>query len=62
MGVVHAAVEAGGASISADVTADATHAKFRMRLLAGPAKLLTTLRRTDGTEHGAYFATIRRVD
>ena len=27
----------------------------------GPVMLRTTLRRADGTEHGAYFAAIARV-
>jgi arylsulfatase A-like enzyme len=61
MDMVHAAVEIGGASAAADVTTEATHARFRLRLPAGPTELLTTLRRPDGTEHGAYFASVRFV-
>ena len=58
--------EAGGAAdaladAAAEVDPKATSARFTLRLLEGPAMLLTTLRRADGTEHGAYFATVRRV-
>ncbi len=61
MNVVHASVEIGEASSATDLPLDATSARFRLRLLAGPAEFLTTLRREDGTVHGAYFASVRFV-
>ncbi len=62
MGAVHAAVRVGDVSDADDLPPDATHVTFRLQLPAGPAELLTTLRREDGTEHGAYFASVRLVD
>jgi arylsulfatase A-like enzyme len=59
MGMVHAAVAAGEVTASMDFTPDATAARFRVRLPAGPAMLLTTLRRESGEEHGAYHASVR---
>ena len=62
MEMVHASVEVGGVEASSDVEPTATSATFRLQLPSGPTELLTTLRRTDGTEHGAYFASVRRLD
>ena len=39
-----------------------TTAIFRLELPAGPAELTTTLTTPDGDQHGAYFATVERVD
>ncbi len=59
MDAVHASVAIGGESASVEVDASATRASFRLRLPPGPTELLTTLRRPDGTETGAYFASVR---
>jgi arylsulfatase A-like enzyme len=40
----------------------ATHATFRVQLKNGPAMLQTWLTRPDGKQHGAYFATVKRVE
>jgi len=61
MDAVHATVAMGGASAAMEVDPSATSASFRLRLPAGPTELLTTLRRSDGEEHGAYFASVRRL-
>ncbi|MEM7204693.1 MAG: arylsulfatase [Planctomycetota bacterium] len=59
---VHAAVEIGGQKLEREVDPAATEVRFRVRLELGPAMLFTMLRRPDGTEHGAYFASVRSVD
>ncbi len=59
MGMVHAGLQVAGISLERDVEEDAESASFRMRLEAGPTELLTTLRRKDGVEHGAYFTSVR---
>jgi len=59
MGMVHASVAVGEVKASMELTPEATAARFRMRLPAGPAMLLTTLRREGGEEHGAYHASVR---
>jgi hypothetical protein len=59
MDVVHASVNIGDASASTELSPEATSARFRLRLPEGPAMLLTTLRHRDGTEHGAYFVSVR---
>jgi arylsulfatase A-like enzyme len=59
MDAVHAAVRIGGAAAATGLEPEACLARFRLRLPAGPTELLTTLRRPDGTEHGAYFASVR---
>ncbi len=61
MDAVHAAVAIGGASAATEVDPSATSASFRLRLPAGPTELFTTLRPRDGEEHGAYFASVRRL-
>jgi arylsulfatase A-like enzyme len=59
MDTVHAAVEIGAEKAEMEVDPAATSASFRLRLPAGPTELLGTLRRADGVEHGAYFASVR---
>ena len=59
MQAVHAAVAVGGADAAVKVDPTATSASFRLRLPAGPTELSTTLRRSDGEEHGAYFTSVR---
>ena len=61
MQCVHARVEVAGHEWSFDLEPDATSARCRLSLPAGEAELLTTLRRSDGKEHGAYFVEVRRV-
>jgi arylsulfatase A-like enzyme len=66
MDVVHASIaieplDGDPVTRELDVKTDATSARFALRLPAGPASLLTTLRRPDGVEHGAYFASVRRL-
>ena len=61
MEVEHAALTLGGASAATDLEPTATHARFQLRLKPGPAELVGTLRRPDGVEHGAYFASVRRL-
>ena len=61
MDAVHASVAIGGIERGRRLEPTATSASFTVHLPAGPADLLTTLRRTDGEEHGAYFASVRRV-
>jgi arylsulfatase A-like enzyme len=57
-----AAVEIGGQHASRELEPAATCATFRLDLEPGPTELLTTLRRTTGEEHGAYFTSVRRLD
>jgi hypothetical protein len=59
MDAVHASVSIGGASGELELEPSDTHASFRLVLPAGPTELATTLRRSDGAEHGAYFASVR---
>ncbi len=58
MEVVYAAVAIAGESAEMEVSTEATNAVFHLRLAAGPTQLLTTLRRPDLVEHGAYFASV----
>ncbi|MEM7309148.1 MAG: arylsulfatase [Planctomycetota bacterium] len=59
MDVVQAEVEIAGLRETLKVQPVATSARFVVRLPAGPTELKTLLRRADGTEHGAYFASVR---
>ena len=59
MGCVHASISIGREARSLDLEPSATSASLRVSLPAGPVDLLTTLRRTSGEEHGAYFASLR---
>jgi hypothetical protein len=59
MDAVHAAVSLAGASEELELEPSDTHASFELNLAAGPTELETTLRRSDGAEHGAYFASVR---
>ena len=61
MDCVYASVQVAGRSAAMAVDPGATAATLRLELPAGPALLRTTLQRADGTEHGAYFASVRRV-
>ncbi|MEZ5966926.1 MAG: arylsulfatase [Planctomycetota bacterium] len=61
MDCVHAAIAAGAVTAEREVEPAATHVTFRVTLPPGPLMLQTTLRRTGGEEHGAYFASIRRM-
>ena len=61
MGCVHAKIAFAGSEVGRDIEPVGTHATFRVTLESGPMMLLTTLRREDGEEHGAYFASIRAV-
>ncbi len=56
-----ASIVVGGITQAEDIESTAASASFRVRLPAGPVDLRTTLRRSSGEEHGAYFATVRRV-
>ena len=58
MDVTHAAVAIGGKQEEGEVDPAASSASFRVRLAQGPTELLTTLRRKDGQQHGAYFASV----
>ena len=62
MEMVAARVAIAGVERDLALETDATEARFQLELPAGPTMLLTTLRRPDGTEHGAYYASVRRVD
>ena len=59
MGAKRAELAISGQEASMEVATSATRAVFRLHLPAGPTELLTTLHREDGTEHGAYFASVR---
>ena len=61
MDAVHARIAVAGQAHEVALDPSATSARFRVRLPAGPAELLTTLRRSTGEEHGAYFASVSRV-
>jgi len=61
MDSVHAALTIGEVSEEREIQPTATEASFLVTLPEGPAQLLTTLRRSDGEEHGAYFASVRWV-
>jgi hypothetical protein len=62
MNCVRASIKIGDVERALDLSPSATHATFAVSLPKGPAMLLTTLRRPDGKEHGAYFASIRTVE
>lgn len=57
-----ARLKIGNQEKSIELESTATRATFRMELKAGPTMLETRLTRADGKQHGAYFATVRRVD
>ncbi len=61
MGAIHASVSTGVDSVGQRIETTATKASFRLSLKPGPCELKTTLRREDGTEHGAYFTSVRLV-
>ena len=61
MEAVHASIAIGEVERAVEIEPSATSADFTVRLPAGPAELWTTLRRESGEEHGAYFASVRRL-
>ncbi|MEM6570260.1 MAG: arylsulfatase [Planctomycetota bacterium] len=61
MGATTAEIEIGGVERTMDIDPEAIRATFKVELPAGPTELLTTLTRTDGERHGAYFARVRRA-
>jgi len=61
MDSVRAAIAFGGVEEVTNINSSAVSASFRIRLPAGPTELLTTLRRSSGEEHGAYFVSVRWV-
>ena len=61
MGCVRASLELGAVRAQKELRAADREATFEVELPAGQAFLLTTLRREDGKEHGAYFAEIERL-
>ena len=62
MDCVEASIEIGNVRAKQEVVPGDESASFEVTLPAGPAMLLTTLRRADGKEHGAYFAEVERLD
>ncbi|MFN3242852.1 MAG: arylsulfatase [Planctomycetota bacterium] len=62
MQCVHASIAIGDVEAQRDLAPDDASVAFEVELPRGPATLRTTLRRTDGKEHGAYFATVERLD
>ncbi len=62
MDCVEASIEIGDVRAKQEVAPGDESASFEVTLPAGPAMLLTTLRRADGKEHGAYFAEVERLD
>ena len=62
MGCVRASLKLGAMRVQKVLKAADREATFEVELPAGPALLLTTLRREDGKEHGAYFAEVARID
>ena len=61
MDAVGAMIEIGDITQETPLQSSATSASFRVRLPTGPTDLLTTLRRSTGEEHGAYFVLVRWV-
>ena len=61
MDCVRAAISIGGVERSSEISGSAKKVSFRVGLEAGPTMLLTTLFRSDGEEHGAYFASVRSL-
>lgn len=59
MNMQSARLRIGGIDETMTVAAPDTHARFRVRLPAGPAMLQTWLSRPDGRQHGAYFARVK---
>ncbi|WP_167546763.1 sulfatase-like hydrolase/transferase [Stieleria maiorica] len=59
-----AAIEIGGQSLSIEIPEpdNMPAANFTVNLPAGPTELTTTLTTLDGQTHGAYFATVKRVE
>ncbi|MHC4908610.1 MAG: arylsulfatase [Planctomycetota bacterium] len=62
MEIAHARIRIGATSAAMDVAPEATLARFRLELSAGPALCRATLVDADGTERGAYFTSVRFVD
>jgi arylsulfatase A-like enzyme len=62
LSIARAALEIGGQSQTADVTADAQFARFRVKLGPGPTQLKTTFLDAEGQSLlGAYYAYVRRL-
>jgi hypothetical protein len=62
MGCVRARIAIGEIEQSQSLESEATEARFQVTLPEGPAELTTTLVREDGTEHGAYFVHVERLE
>ncbi len=57
-----ARVQVGDAQAEAPIPADSNFAELTLDLPAGPAEMRTWLTQTDGTQRGAYFVDVRRVE
>ena len=62
MGCVAASLKIGELRATVATNPDDLSAIFEVSLPAGPAMLQASLRRSDGKEHGAYFAEVERLD
>ena len=62
MGCVAASLEIGDVRATVTTEPRDLSAIFEVSLPAGPAMLRTSLRRSDGKVHGAYFAEVERLD
>ena len=59
-----ASIEIAGQTLSMEIgdPNETTSANFEVALPAGPTELTTTLTSPDGKQHGAYFATVERIE
>ncbi len=59
-----ASIQIGGQSFTIELEnpSETVTADFQVTLPAGPTELVTTLTAPDGKQHGAYFATVRRIE
>jgi hypothetical protein len=56
-----ARLRVGDFKVSEDLSAESTHARFLVKLNAGPTKLQTWLVRPNGDESGAYYVKVRFI-
>ena len=59
---IHARIRIAGQEKAKQIDRSDVAAVFEVTLDAGPCELMTWLTRPDGSEHGAYFVWIRRVE
>jgi len=62
MGIAKARLQIGDFDEEIEISPESTGATFEVKLPKGPAMLMTTLTRSDGKQHSAYYVRVRYVD